>query len=164
MLPFPVLLRFVFALAVTLCIFSAAASAGPADELLGSWKLLSYTLEYVDDGTKKDVYGVNPKGYYLFTKDRLMVLLTPLERKTPASQSEAAEMLNTMTAYTARYKVDDEKFVFTPDVSHNEFYVGKEQIRYYKIVGDRLSVTTPVIAPANAPEKRVISHVEFIRE
>ena len=138
--------------------------AGQADALLGSWKLISYTLEYVDNGTKKDVYGANPKGYYLFTKDRLMVLLTPSDRKVPTSTAQAADMLSAMTAYTARYKLEGDKFIFTPDVSHNEYYVGKEQVRHYKISGNRLSVTTRPQAPANDPGKRVIAHVEFIRE
>lgn len=142
---------------------AAAADEVPA-ELLGSWKLTAYRLNYVNDHTSKDYYGDNPRGYYIFTKNRLMVLLTPRERKFPESEAEAAKMLKNLTAYTANYKADDKKFVFTPDVSHNEYYVGKEQVRYYKIDGDKLTITTDVMRTANEPDRPIVGEIQFVRE
>ncbi|MFG1374257.1 lipocalin-like domain-containing protein [Xanthobacter oligotrophicus] len=145
--------------------FPIATSAGEAPkELLGSWKLASYRLNYVNENTSKDYYGENPRGFYLFTENRLMVLLTPRDRKFPESESEAAKMLKNLTAYSANYTSDDKKFVFTPDVSHNEYYVGKEQVRYYKIDGDKLTITTDVMRTANEPDRPIVGEIQFVRE
>ncbi len=141
-----------------------ADNSAPPNRLLGCWKLVSYRSRNVNDNTERDIYGQNPKGYYIFTERRLMVLFSPSERSYPQSEAEAAAMLSSLTAYTANYVVDDEKFVFTPDVSHNEFYVGKEQIRYYKIDGDRLRLHTDVMTYANDPHNRIIGAIEFVRE
>lgn len=143
------------------CANSAAATTAQ-NPLIGAWRLVSYKQEFVEDRVEKEVYGPNPKGYYIFTDKRLMTLLAPADRKVPTNEAEAAAMLSAFTAYSATYKFDRQKFVFTPDISHNNFYVGKEQTRYYKLDGDKLSITTDPIVLANYPGKTAIGHIEFV--
>jgi hypothetical protein len=50
-----------------------------------------------------------------------------------------------MAAYSGRYTVEREKVVHHVDVSWNEAWTGADQVRFVKVVGDRLTITT---APA----------------
>jgi hypothetical protein len=94
----------------------------------------------------------------------LMVILTASGRKPSTSDAEAAALLRTMTSYSARYTADAEKIVYAPDVSWNEVYTGKEQIRFYKTDGNKLTLTTPEQQYGNAPDKIVKGVIEFVRE
>ena len=72
-----------------------------------------------------------------------MDVLTSADRKPATNDAESAALLRTMIAYTGRYTIEGDKFVIMPDVSWNEVYTGHEQVRYYKVDGDKLFLTTP---------------------
>ena len=155
----------VAALIAVVSLFSQPARTEDASKVLGVWKVTSYKIHFVQENVTREVYGSDPKGYYIFTpQGRLMVILTASGRKPPTNDAEAAALLKTMTSYSARYSADAEKVVFTPDVSWNEVYTGKEQIRFYKIDGNKLTITTPEQQYGNAPDKMAKGIIEFVRE
>ena len=81
------------------------------DEIIGTWKLLSFYDESVESGKKTNVLGENPRGYLIFTPDDRVALINVAASREgpkglPPTQTEAAVLFNSMIAYIGRYKID----------------------------------------------------------
>ncbi len=140
--------------------------ADDASKFVGIWRLLTYEAERQGTGTWEPVWGQNPTGYLIFTPEgRMMAMITAGEREAPKTFEEAADLLNTMSAYTGTYRTEGDKWITKVDAAWIPQFVGTEQPRSFKVEGDRLHVVTqqfPFIAagvPAkirpNWPEKGV---------
>ena len=55
---------------------------------------------------------------------------------------EGVELLGTMVAYAGTFTLDREKVVHHIDVSWNQAWTGKDQVGFYKLDGDILTITT----------------------
>jgi hypothetical protein len=51
--------------------------------------------------------------------------------------------MKSFSAYTGKYTVEDDKWTTKVDVSWNEVYNSQDQVRFFKLEGDLLSVRTP---------------------
>ena len=69
-----------------------------------------------------------------------------------------------MTAYTGTYIVEGDKWTTTVDISHNEILKGEPQVRYFKVEGDKLYISTREQLSSIFPGKRVTSTLEWVRE
>ena len=56
-----------------------------------------------------------------------------------------------MFAYTGMYRLEDDKWVTKVDVSWNPARNGTDQVRFYKLDGDRLQVTSAWAPNPNLP-------------
>ena len=163
-------MRFALTLA-SILLFSLTASATPlasidddADDLVGVWKLQSFSLQVLGE-QPKEVFGANPIGYLIFTAEgRMMTILTRADRKAALTMNEEAALLQSMVAYTGRYTVKDDRISTQPDVAWNEIYSGAEQIRYYTLIGDKLSIRTAEQLSAVPPGKKVVRTLIYDRE
>jgi hypothetical protein len=124
-------------------------------QILGTWKLVSYVREEIPSGAKSDVMGAHPSGYINYGRDgRMIVLIVGSDRKKPvapvAAPEEAQALIRSMLAYAGAYTVDSEAKTVTHniDVSWDQSRTGQSQLRTYKLEGDRLTLTTP---PSNDP-------------
>jgi hypothetical protein len=72
-------------------------------------------------------------------------------RKVANTDEERSALLRTMFAYTGTYRLEDDKWVTKVDVSWNPAWNGTDQVRFYKLDGDRLQVTTAWAPSANLP-------------
>jgi hypothetical protein len=70
-------------------------------------------------------------------------------RKTPQSTEEQAAAFKSMIAYTGKYRVEGNKFITTVDAAWNEGWMGSEQVRFWKVEGNRLSITTALMTNPN---------------
>ena len=119
--------------------------------LLGSWKLISAVREEKPSGTRTDLFGSNPTGFLNYAADgRMLTLIVRADRKRPAGYpippEDAARLFRSLMSYAGTWEVrGDEVFHFV-DASANEIWTGSEQQRFYKLDGDRLSLSTPVNA------------------
>ena len=48
-----------------------------------------------------------------------------------------------MVAYSGIYRVEEDRWITTVDITWNEAWMGTEQVRFYRIDGNTLTVTTP---------------------
>jgi lipocalin-like protein len=94
---------------------SAQARQVSADQqqLVGTWKLLSYVGEEVPSGVRSDVMGPHPSGYLNYGRDgRMMLIIVGSDRKKPAgtvaTPEEAEALIRSMLAYAGKYTVDSE--------------------------------------------------------
>ena len=82
----------------------------------------------------------------------------------PTSESEAAALLSSMTAYTGKFRLDGDKFITQVDGAWNEFYKGSEQVRYFELTGDKLSIRTPEQQSGILIGKRTVATLMWERE
>jgi Lipocalin-like domain len=124
-------------------------------QILGTWKLVSYVREEIPSGAKSDVMGAHPSGYINYGRDgRMMVIIVGSDRKKPAgpvaTAEEAEALIRSMLSYAGTYTVDSEAKTVTHhiDVSWDQSRMGESHVRTYKLDGDRLTLTTQ---PSNDP-------------
>ena len=130
----------------------AKADDDVAKRLHGVWRLTSLKLRIVgDDPFETDVFGSNPNGYLIFTTEGRMAA-SRHRSKPPQHQS-----------YTGKYTVEGDKWTTKVDVSWNEVYNSEDQVRYFKLEGDLLSVRTPEQSDV-LPGKQAVFALTFARE
>jgi hypothetical protein len=133
-----VLVSFVFSFAVN------ASFAADAKDIHGLWKLVSYEIEIQTTGEKIYEMGKNPPGYVLFMPEGRVFFMFTGEGRTPGKTAEeSAKLFKTLVAYTGTYRVEGDKFITKVEVAWNPAWVGTEQTRYVKIIGNRIQITTP---------------------
>ena len=74
----------------------------------------------------------------------MMALLVHERRSSPQIDEDRINLHKNMVAYSGRYKVEGEKVVHYVDVSWNESLTGTDQVRFFKLEGDKLTITAPV--------------------
>jgi hypothetical protein len=128
--------------------------------LVGTWKLQSYVYEIIGTGALSKPFGENPIGYLSYSKDgRMNAILVAEDRLKPGdmvpTDEEKIKLQGSMVAYAGTYTVYAEKIVHHVDISWNESWTGTDQVRFYKLDGDTLTITTaPGKSPFTAGEER----------
>ncbi|WP_374355671.1 lipocalin-like domain-containing protein [Chitinimonas sp.] len=122
--------------------------------LQGAWKLASYEVEVQSSGEKLPTMGKHPTGNAVFTADaRVWFVLTAEGRKAGKTAEEKAALLDTLIAYSGKYRVEGDKWITSVEVAWNPEWVGTEQSRSFKVDGDRLQILTPWRVMPNWAEK-----------
>src|SRR5208282_2076192 len=124
--------------------------------ILGTWTLVSYVREELPSGAKSDVMGAHPSGYINYGRDgRMMVIIVGSDRNKPAgavaTPDEAESLIRSMLAYAGTYSIDSQAKTVTHhiDISWDQSRTGTDQVRSYKLEGDRVTLTTePSTDPA----------------
>ena len=134
-------------LIVILILFLTVFQSCFADDkasIQGAWKLVSYEVEIQANGEILLPMGKKPTGYVIFSPEsRVCFVLTGEGRKPANSTKEKAELLDSLIAYAGKYRLEGDKWVTSVESAWNPAWVGTEQIRPFKIEGDRLQVITP---------------------
>jgi hypothetical protein len=135
--------------------------------LIGVWKVLSFQTEFKDGSPPRTTFGDRPAGYIIFTKEgRMMAVIEAEGRKTPATDEDRAALLNSLAAYSGTYRVEGDRWTTTVDVTWNPAWRGTEQVRNYKLAGDRLTVTSmwqPSLTIPGSPVTRGILVFERVK-
>jgi hypothetical protein len=133
-----------------------AAQPGLANDgsrLVGVWKLLSFHSEFQDGSPTRAMLGEHPTGYIILTKEgRMMSVIEGENRKVPATDADRANLLSTLVAYSGKYRIEGNKWILAVDVAWNPAWDGTEQVRFFELAGDRLTVTTPWQHVLNFPD------------
>jgi hypothetical protein len=119
-----------------------------SNDIAGVWKLKSYSRRFLDTGEVRS--DMAPHAYILYTAGGFMMSITVEgNRQPPASavltDEERVRLFNSIvSAYCGRYTVDGNKVIHTVDISWNEAWTGTQQVRYFEVKGDELTIeTTP---------------------
>jgi hypothetical protein len=108
------------------------------NSLVGTWKVLSFWIEFEESDERDEPYGANPEGYVVLTEERLIAVITGANREMDQS---AGKLFDSMMAYSGRYRLEgDDCFITTVDSAWLPAWLGTEQVRYFKINGEKLSV------------------------
>lgn len=112
--------------------------------LHGTWKLVEIR------GDLADTFGKSPLGFFIFGPDgRTLVLITAEQRPHISdlalmTEPERNALFKTMLAYGGKYDFDGKELKINVDISWNENWSGTQQVRFAKIEGNRLELSTPV--------------------
>jgi hypothetical protein len=116
--------------------------------LIGPWKLQAYSREFTDGGRQYNLFGEHPNGYLTYTSDgRMNAILTMEVRPKPVgavpTNDQKEKLFGSMVAYAGSYTVDGSKVIHHVDISWNEAWTGTDQVRFFQLDGDTLTITTP---------------------
>jgi hypothetical protein len=140
-----------------LILFLMAVQPSFADDrakLLGIWKIVSYEWEDQAEGERTPVKGKNPTGYLIFTPEgRMMVVITGEGRNPPKTDQDRANLWDSMSSYTGMYRLEGDKWITKVDVGWDPGRVGIEQVRFFRVDGDRLDVISMWMPSASGPGK-----------
>ena len=136
-----------FALLLILSMPVARAADNP---LIGTWKLKSYVRELAATGERYNERGEHPNGYLSYSADgRMYAIITWDNRAAPGdvvpTNEERIKLFSTMISYAGTYTFDAEKVVHHVDISWNQNWTGTDQVRFYELDGNTLTITS---APA----------------
>jgi hypothetical protein len=141
---------------------AGTSAAGLADRnpLLGTWKLTSYVVT-TDAGEESMPYGEHPTGYLSYSVEgRMQVIGTSDGRIAPhtaaPTDDERMRLYETMFAYAGTYEVEAGKVIHHVDISWNHAWTGTDQVRFYKVNGNTLTITSRLIDPASGTEAQYV--------
>jgi hypothetical protein len=122
-----------------------------ADQLVGTWRLVSYQRQEAAEAGWKDRLGSSPRGYILYDRTgHMAVQLAKMPRPRFASgkdeeptPEEARDAYLGYVAYFGTYSVDETRRIVTHHVegSLRPEYVGTDQERPATLEGDRLTLS-----------------------
>ena len=149
----------------TCCCFAGSAFAqDAAKQLAGSWKLNAWTIQVIGEETTQP-FGPNPKGRAVFTPDGFSAfMIARPDRKPATNDADSAALLKTLMVYTGKFTIDGDKLTTKVDLSWNELFTGTDQVRFFKLEGDKLSIRTAEQASAVYPGKKVVGTLTWERE
>src|SRR5438105_12689253 len=114
-----------------LMILNSPAFADDKEKIVGTWTLVSVVYEDVATKERTPVLGEHPRGRQIATADgRWLALVTGEGRPVPKTDAERARALQTMIAYTGRYRIEDGKVISKVEAAWNEAWVGGEPPRF----------------------------------
>jgi len=133
--------------------------------LVGSWRLITAETTFSDTGERIDLFGTNPEGRMVLTSDaRIMFLMAKSNRQPPTHDVERAILFDEMVAYTGLVRLDGPgRFITTIDLAGHPAWRG-EQLRFYTIDGDRLTIRTPEQTQPRFPGRLGVGVLEWERE
>ena len=127
---------------------SEARPVESVEQLYGTWKLVSWTRRLLDTGESVEAFGKMPCGFLHYGRDgRMSWVMTKEKRAKPRdltklSDTERAELYNSMVAYAGTFTFDGKAATHHVEVSWNEVWTGTAQVRNLRFEGKRLVMST----------------------
>jgi hypothetical protein len=157
------MIRFLTLVVASFCSFQPAF-AQDAKQLVGTWKLAAWQVQYIGEDAKEP-FGTNPKGRLIVAPDSYWtVIIAKADRKPATNDAERAALLHSMVAYTGKFSIEGDKITSTVDIAWNEVNTGRTQVRYFKMEGEKLVIRSPEQASVLTPGQRVTTTLTWERE
>jgi hypothetical protein len=103
----------------------SARTASAADPIVGTWKLVSITVEDLDTKEKTMPYGQKPGGSEIFTPEgRYIFLVTAEGRQATKTEKDRAAAFVTMFAQAGKYRVEGTQYILTVELAKEPAVVG----------------------------------------
>lgn len=138
--------RLVIGAALALVGHAGVTLAGDSP-LIGTWKLTSFVRQDAVTGERRSALGERPDGYLGYAPDgRMYALFVAEGRAAPAgdhpTDAERVQLHKSMLAYAGTYTIAGDRVVHHIDIAWNQARLGSDQVRFFKLDGDRLTLTT----------------------
>ena len=118
--------------------------------IVGTWHLVSITTKTTDTGEVTQPYGEHPDGRLAYTSGgRFTGILVAEGRKRlgasrfAGSVEDQAEAYKSMNSYAGTYTITETGVIHHVEVASIASWVGSDQVRFTKLEGDTLTITTP---------------------
>jgi hypothetical protein len=122
-------------------------------DIIGTWKLISWTYKN-EHGDDVDYFGRNSTGILMYDASGYMNAQLMKENRAPfvsdsingGTPEETRDAMNSYLAYFGKYyEANPGEMVHIVEGSLFPNWVGKKEIRYGQIKGDKLILSTPPI-------------------
>jgi hypothetical protein len=140
-----------------------AAAQTTAKDIVGTWKLVSITLE--KDGQKIDFYGPNPQGQLTYDPNgRVWLIIARSDLPKFASNNrqsgtpeENKAVVQGSIAYFGTYSVSETENTITTHIESSTFpnWKGIERKSIFNISGDELTITNPTSSIGKVSDQAV---------
>lgn len=118
--------------------------------LFGWWRIVSFQLEFEDTKQLLQPYGAEPHGHLVIESGRMISILTSGQR----TNDEPAALFESMIAYSGTCRIEDEdKLIVKVDTAWHPAWVGSEQLRFFRLDCDILSIMTAWQAHPSYPAR-----------
>lgn len=119
--------------------------------LVGTWKLVDYSFLH-EDGSLEKPWGTEVDGVLIYSAEGYMSgNLMHRRRKRPESHREISGEVGerirgsrNYIAYAGRFTVKDDTVTHHVEVSLFPNWIGLPQLRFFKLTGDELVLSTPM--------------------
>ncbi len=125
---------------------------------MGTWRLLSFHIKTLD-GKATYPYGRDAVGYYIFSESGYMsVAIMPANRRGFADgdfmggSTEEKAAAATYISYSGKYEIQGDKVIVHPEVSFFPNWIAVDQVRFWELEGDRLTLSTAPILMRGAQQ------------
>jgi len=131
--------------------------------LIGTWQLLSYSVEEQGTACMVPAMGEAPRGRVIFTPDGWVAFNLEGEGRVPAqTDADRAALLQTLVSYIGRYRIEGNAWITHIETAWVPEWVGSEQKRFVSIRGEFADVSTPWrFMPNWAPDRLTRSLIRF---
>lgn len=129
-----------------------------ARDLIGAWRLESWSLVYDDGRPPVFPLGADATGMILYTPGgEVSATLMRGSRPTtsPASEIEKAAAFDTSFAYAGRYEVRDDAVFHSIEIATDPALVGITSTRHIQLDGDRLMLSGPDFTAGTGRTQRI---------
>ena len=149
------------------CLASAPLCAAD-NELVGTWRLKSFVREVAGTGERYNQLGDHPDGYLTYGADgRMLTFFVSNEQPRPRAEptdDERIKLHKAMLAYGGTYTLAPGKVVHHIDIEWDGRRLGTDQVRFYSIVGDTLTIRTePNKSPIDGREGAGVVILERVK-
>ena len=97
----------------------------------------------------------------MISRQAYVQFFTEGTRKYGDSDADKAALWSTMTAHAGPYRVEGHKIVMLPDTSFNEVFNSTQQVRYWELKGNHLSLWSDPRPWGRDPSKKVVTRLEW---
>lgn len=121
-----------------------------AEDLLGTWSLVTWDIQYSDQRPVTYPYGADAQGMLVYAPDQHLSvvicsagrprLATESVRKAPVEQKVGA--FETYFSYAGSWELRDDAVVHRLAFALNPNFIGTDQVRQLLLEGDRLTLST----------------------
>lgn len=130
-----------------------------AKNLLGGWRLESWSLVHNDGRPEEFPLGRNAEGLILYTSGGQVsatLMRGGRTAKAPESDAERATAFDEAFAYAGRYEVRDGTVFHSIEVATNPALIGVTSTRHIKLDGDRLTLSGPDFATGTGRTQMIV--------
>lgn len=145
------MIRLICGLALVLLIVTPSLGQ---QSLVGTYRLVSFAEEIGD--IRIENMGKAPHGYLVFTPTRVIAFYTAENRKPGTSVAEKAALFDTLVGWSAKYRIEGNKFIYIPDVSWTQTVDGTTRENTFQLSGNRLTLLGGPYPYPRDPSKMVI--------
>ena len=139
------------------------------NELVGTWRLKSFVREVTGTSERYNQLGDHPDGYLSYGADgRMLTFFVSDEQPRPRAEPTDAERIKlhkTMLAYGGTYTLSPGKVVHHVDIEWDGRRLGTDQVRFYSIAGNTLTIKTePNKSPIDGREGVGVVTLERVKQ
>jgi hypothetical protein len=130
-----------------------------AKDLLGAWRLESWSFVYDDGRPRAFPLGRDAEGIIIYTPEgQVSATLMRGARvaKAPGSEAERAAAFADSFAYAGRYEVRDATVFHSIEVATNPALIGVTSTRHIGLDGDRLTLSGPDFAAGTGRTQTIV--------